>query len=158
MALASDPAGERARRDLLGELARLDLAEQGSELLPLAIGEVGWPPLGRADDLDHSLALFRGEAIGDVIADRDHDLGGGQQPGATGEPPTARGRGVWVGEGFAERRHGPSLCSTAHRLNFQIYAVPVEHVPATDGWMRIDPTQNGQQERIRWARDYELPG
>jgi PD-(D/E)XK endonuclease len=40
----------------------------------------------------------------------------------------------------------------------QIYAVPVDEVPATDGWLRVDATQNGQQERIRWARDYELPG
>jgi hypothetical protein len=40
----------------------------------------------------------------------------------------------------------------------QIYAVPVDEVPATDGWLRVDPTRNGQQERIRWARDYELPG
>lgn len=40
----------------------------------------------------------------------------------------------------------------------QIYAVPVEEAPATEGWLRVDPTRNGQQEGIRWARDYELPG
>jgi PD-(D/E)XK endonuclease len=40
----------------------------------------------------------------------------------------------------------------------QIYAVPVANVPATDGWLRVDLTRNGQQEGIRWARDYELPG
>jgi hypothetical protein len=40
----------------------------------------------------------------------------------------------------------------------QIYAVPVEDVPPTDGWLRVTPTRNGQQERVRWARDYELPG
>jgi PD-(D/E)XK endonuclease len=31
----------------------------------------------------------------------------------------------------------------------QIYAVPVDDVPATDGWLRVDPTRNGQRERIR---------
>jgi PD-(D/E)XK endonuclease len=40
----------------------------------------------------------------------------------------------------------------------QIYAVPVDDVPATDGWLRVDPTRNGQKEGVRWARDYELPG
>ncbi len=40
----------------------------------------------------------------------------------------------------------------------QIYAVPVDEVPATDGWLRVHPTRNGQQQRVRWARDYELPG
>ena len=40
----------------------------------------------------------------------------------------------------------------------QIYAVPVDEVPATDGWLRVDPTRNGQREGIRWAHDYELPG
>jgi hypothetical protein len=40
----------------------------------------------------------------------------------------------------------------------RIYAVPVEDVPQTDGWLRVKPTRNGQSERVRWARDYELPG
>jgi PD-(D/E)XK endonuclease len=40
----------------------------------------------------------------------------------------------------------------------QIYAVPVDDVPATDGWLRVSPTANRQQQGIRWARDYELPG
>jgi PD-(D/E)XK endonuclease len=40
----------------------------------------------------------------------------------------------------------------------RIYAVPVDDVPPTDGWLRVDPTRNGQQEGVRWARDYELPG
>jgi hypothetical protein len=40
----------------------------------------------------------------------------------------------------------------------QIYAVPVDEVRGTEGWLRVDPTRNGQRERIRWARDYELPG
>jgi len=44
------------------------------------------------------------------------------------------------------------------RENQQIYAVPVDEVPASDGWLRVEPTRNGQEEGIRWARDYELPG
>jgi len=40
----------------------------------------------------------------------------------------------------------------------RIYAVPVEDVPPTEGWLRVKPTRNGQQECVRWARDYELPG
>ena len=40
----------------------------------------------------------------------------------------------------------------------RIYAVPVEEVPPTDGWLRVKPTRNGQEDRVRWARDYELPG
>lgn len=40
----------------------------------------------------------------------------------------------------------------------QIYAVPVDEVPATHGWLRLSPTANRQQHGIRWARDYELPG
>jgi PD-(D/E)XK endonuclease len=39
-----------------------------------------------------------------------------------------------------------------------IYAVPVDEAPAGYGYLRVDPTRNGQEERIRWARDYELPG
>jgi hypothetical protein len=40
----------------------------------------------------------------------------------------------------------------------RIYAVPVEDVPPTEGWLRVRPTRNGQKEHVRWARDYELPG
>ena len=39
----------------------------------------------------------------------------------------------------------------------RIYAVPVDECP-TDGWLRIRPTANGQEQGIRWACDYELPG
>jgi hypothetical protein len=39
----------------------------------------------------------------------------------------------------------------------QIYAVPIDEAPAHEGWLRVDPARNGQEERIRWARDYELP-
>lgn len=40
----------------------------------------------------------------------------------------------------------------------RIYAVPVNEVSHTEGWLRVDPTENGQAKRVRWARDYELPG
>jgi PD-(D/E)XK endonuclease len=39
-----------------------------------------------------------------------------------------------------------------------IYAVPVDEAPEGYGSLRINPTRSGQTERIRWARDYELPG
>jgi PD-(D/E)XK endonuclease len=39
----------------------------------------------------------------------------------------------------------------------RIYAVPVDDAPAGYGYLRVDPTRNGQSEGIRWARDYELP-
>ena len=38
-----------------------------------------------------------------------------------------------------------------------IYAVPVADAPAGHGYLRVDPTKNGQEAGIRWARDYELP-
>jgi PD-(D/E)XK endonuclease len=38
-----------------------------------------------------------------------------------------------------------------------IYAVPVDEAPTSYGYLRIEPTRNGQADRIRWARDYELP-
>jgi hypothetical protein len=40
----------------------------------------------------------------------------------------------------------------------RIYAVPVDDVPLTEGWLRVDATENGQARGVRWARDYELPG
>ena len=39
----------------------------------------------------------------------------------------------------------------------QIYAVPVDDAPAHHGYLRVEPTRNGQKEKVRWARDYELP-
>jgi hypothetical protein len=42
--------------------------------------------------------------------------------------------------------------------NEQIYAVPIDEAPATQGYLRVDPAQNGQEQGIRWASDYELPG
>ncbi len=37
------------------------------------------------------------------------------------------------------------------------YVVPIEDATRTQGTLRIDPTTNGQDKRVRWARDYELP-
>jgi PD-(D/E)XK nuclease superfamily protein len=39
----------------------------------------------------------------------------------------------------------------------QIYAVPIADATRTMGTLRIEPTANGQDKRVRWARDYELP-
>jgi PD-(D/E)XK endonuclease len=39
----------------------------------------------------------------------------------------------------------------------RIYAVPVDEAPASSGSLRVEPTRNGQEDGIRWARDYELP-
>jgi hypothetical protein len=39
----------------------------------------------------------------------------------------------------------------------RIYAVPVDEAPASSGSLRVAPTRNGQEDGIRWARDYELP-
>ena len=41
--------------------------------------------------------------------------------------------------------------------NSQIYAVPIDDAPASQCFLRIDPARNGQEQGIRWARDYELP-
>jgi hypothetical protein len=38
-----------------------------------------------------------------------------------------------------------------------IYAIPIEEVTRSHGTLRIDPTSNGQEKYVRWARDYELP-
>jgi PD-(D/E)XK endonuclease len=38
-----------------------------------------------------------------------------------------------------------------------IYAIPIEDATRTQGTLRIDPTANRQNKRVRWARDYELP-
>jgi PD-(D/E)XK endonuclease len=39
----------------------------------------------------------------------------------------------------------------------RVYAVPIEVVPCTEGWLRVDPTANNQCKRVRWAADFELP-
>jgi len=38
----------------------------------------------------------------------------------------------------------------------KVYLVPIEHVPVTEGRLRLEPTKNGQEKNIRWAKDYEL--
>ena len=37
------------------------------------------------------------------------------------------------------------------------YAIPIDEATRSHGTLRIDPTANGQDKRVRWARDYELP-
>jgi hypothetical protein len=39
----------------------------------------------------------------------------------------------------------------------RVYAVGVGEVPSGCGFLRVEPTANGQAKRIRWAADYELP-
>jgi hypothetical protein len=39
----------------------------------------------------------------------------------------------------------------------RLYVVPIEEATRTQGTLRVDPTANGQDKRVRWARDYELP-
>ncbi len=41
--------------------------------------------------------------------------------------------------------------------NHRVYAVPVEEVPSTGMYLRIDPPRNQQSKRVRWAKEYELP-
>jgi hypothetical protein len=38
-----------------------------------------------------------------------------------------------------------------------IYVIPIDDATRTQGTLRISPTANGQDKRVRWARDYELP-
>ena len=38
-----------------------------------------------------------------------------------------------------------------------IYAIPIDEATRSHGTLRIDPTANGQDKHVRWARDYELP-
>jgi hypothetical protein len=39
----------------------------------------------------------------------------------------------------------------------RIYAVPVDEAPATQMWLRLEPTRNGQRRGIHLAEQYELP-
>jgi hypothetical protein len=41
--------------------------------------------------------------------------------------------------------------------NHGVYVIPAEDVPTTGMFLRVDPPRNGQNKRVRWARDYELP-
>ena len=40
----------------------------------------------------------------------------------------------------------------------KLYWVPVNAVNSTQGALRIKPSANKQIKRIRWAKDFELPG
>jgi hypothetical protein len=42
--------------------------------------------------------------------------------------------------------------------NKQIYAVPVDQAPGDCMSLRVERPLNNQAQRIRWARDYALPG
>lgn len=42
--------------------------------------------------------------------------------------------------------------------NEQIYALSIDEAPANQGYLRVDAAQNGQEQGVRWASDYELPG
>jgi PD-(D/E)XK endonuclease len=39
-----------------------------------------------------------------------------------------------------------------------VYCVPIAEAPACGMSLRVDPSRNGQSDRVNWARDYELPG
>jgi hypothetical protein len=38
----------------------------------------------------------------------------------------------------------------------QVYVLAVDEVPETEVWLRLTPTENHQQRRIRWAEDHTL--
>lgn len=40
--------------------------------------------------------------------------------------------------------------------NAQVYLVPVDDVPSREGNLRIEPTRNYQENKIRWAKLYEV--
>jgi hypothetical protein len=39
----------------------------------------------------------------------------------------------------------------------RLYCIPIEDAPITYMYLRVEPTLNGQRNRIPWASDYELP-
>jgi len=39
----------------------------------------------------------------------------------------------------------------------RVYVVPVEDVPNSCMYLRVDPPRNGQSKGVRWAHEYELP-
>jgi hypothetical protein len=41
--------------------------------------------------------------------------------------------------------------------NGGLYAIPIEEATRTQGTLRVDPTANGQEKGVRWARDFQLP-
>lgn len=67
-----------------------------------------------------------------MIANRDDNLGGGQQPGTTSEPLATRGGGGWVGDRFAEAPgHALSVCTPP------IFGVGRPHAPADTRTVRV---------------------
>jgi hypothetical protein len=38
----------------------------------------------------------------------------------------------------------------------KVYLIPVDHVGATQGMLRLQPTANNQKKGVKWAKDYEL--
>ena len=38
----------------------------------------------------------------------------------------------------------------------KIYQVPIDEVSVTAIYLRLSPTKNGQNKRVRWAKDYEI--
>ena len=38
----------------------------------------------------------------------------------------------------------------------KVYLVPVDDVGTTRAHLRLEPSKNGQEKHVRWARDYEL--
>jgi hypothetical protein len=41
--------------------------------------------------------------------------------------------------------------------NDRVYVIPVEEVPATAMYLRVEPPRNRQRKGVRWAEDYVLP-
>lgn len=39
----------------------------------------------------------------------------------------------------------------------RVYAVPVEVAPRGECSLRIEPTANNQERKVRWAADFEVP-
>jgi hypothetical protein len=82
--------------------------------------------------------------------------GGNVQNKPLGLPPGARGSNS-RGTCFREYAGDIEIFLVHCPETGQIYAVPVEDVPANDGWLRVDPTRNGQQEGIRWPAITNCP-
>lgn len=38
----------------------------------------------------------------------------------------------------------------------KVYLVPVDEVGENEGRLRVEPSRNNQEKRVRWARDYEV--
>jgi hypothetical protein len=38
----------------------------------------------------------------------------------------------------------------------EVYLVPIDGMPATNVYLRLEPTKSGQKRGVRWARDYLL--